>query len=75
MFLGWSFIKIAQMVLVHCTIWPPQLKIAKSLNDISSETDRQILMKLDRIVPWVVLNQNCSNGSGPLHNMAARAKK
>jgi hypothetical protein len=74
MFLGWSFIKFASMVSVHCTRWPPEVKIEKPLNDFSSETDDRIAMKLDRNVTWVVLNQNSPNSSGLLHNMGTRAK-
>ena len=43
-------------------------------NDIFSVTTRRISTKLDWIVPWEVLYQNCSNQSAPLHKMAARAK-
>ena len=42
-------------------------------NDISVTTG-QISTKVDRIVPLVVLYQNCSNRSPPLYKMAARAK-
>ena len=74
MILGWSLTEIAQMVPVRCTTWPPELEIEKPHQDFFSESNYQIFMKLDRNNPYVVLNQNCSNGSGPLHNMAARAK-
>lgn len=64
--------KDAKIVLVCRTRWSPELKI--SLNDIFSSTAGQILMKLKRNDPWVILNRNCLNRSGLLDKMAARAK-
>ena len=73
-FLGKSSTKTAQIVALGCTKWVPELKIKKTSNDISAVTTWQISTKLDRIVPWEVLYQSCSNISAPLHKMAARAK-
>ena len=36
MFLKCPFTKIAKMVLLRWTEWPPELEIEKSLNNISS---------------------------------------
>ena len=74
LFLWRSSNKIAQIVLLRCTKWPPELKIEKNSNNISSLTTRGISTKLDRIVSWEVFYQTCSNCSTPLHKMAIRAK-
>ena len=43
MFLRWLSTKIAQMVPLHWTKWPPELKIEKPLNDFASLTSASIL--------------------------------
>ena len=73
LFLGRSSIKSAQIILLHCTKWLPELKIDKTSNNISVTTG-PISTKLDWIVLWEVLYQNCSNWSSPLHKMAFRVK-
>ena len=73
MFLRWLSTKIAQIVPLHWTRWPPELKIEKPLNDFFSWTRKWILKELYRIVSWVTLYQNCSNDSAMLNKMAARA--
>ena len=63
-----SSIKIAQIVPLCCTKWPPELKLEDLL------TSGQISTKVDRIILLEVLLQNSSNHSGLLHKMATRAK-
>ena len=46
----------------------------KTSNDIFSITPGRISTKLDRIVPWEVLYQNCSKCYVQLNKMATRAK-
>ena len=46
----------------------------KTSNNISSVTPWPISTNLEKIVPWEVLYQNCSNCWAPLHKMAARTK-
>ena len=65
LFLWRSSSKIAQII--------PELKIEKTSNNISVTTGR-ISTKLDRLVPWEVFYQNCSNYSALLHKMATRTK-
>ena len=48
-------------------------KTKKTSNNISVIIG-QISTKLDRIIPWEIPYQNCSNCSFSLHKMAARAK-
>ena len=60
LFLWRSSTKIAQIVPHLCTKWPPELKIEKKSNNISSVTAERISTKLKRVVPWKVLYQNCS---------------
>ena len=74
MFLLCPFTKIAQMVLLHWTRWPSELKIEKSSNDISSYAICQISKCLHRSVPQMALYQNCLNGSAQQNKMATRAK-
>ena len=42
MFLGWASTKIAKIVPLHSTKWPPELKTEKPLNKISSQTNATI---------------------------------
>ena len=85
LFLWRSSSKIVHIVPLRCTKWPPELKIEEknfkqnllpqfASNDISSVTTGRTSTKLDRIIPWEVFYQNCSNRSAPLHKMATRAK-
>ena len=74
MIVGWPSTKIAQIVPLRWTRWPPGLKIEKPLNNISSVTAWLILTKLHRNDRWVALYQNCPNLSALLNKMAARAK-
>ena len=46
----WLPTKIAKIVLLRLTRWPPELKIEKSLNVKSSYTPGPILFKLHRNV-------------------------
>ena len=73
MFLGRSSTKIAQIFVLCCTKWPPELKLENTSNNISVTTG-WVSTKLDRIVLCEVLYQTCSNCSSRLHKMAARAK-
>ena len=57
-FLGWPSTKIAQILPLRWTRWPPELKIEKPLN-FFSWTRRWILKQLYRNVSWVTLYQNC----------------
>ena len=59
-----------------CTKRLQELKIEKKTsNDITAVTTGQISTKLDRIVPWEISYQNCSNLSVPLHKMVPELKK
>ena len=60
--------------MLRCTKWLPELKLEKTSNDISAVTTGQISTKLDKIVSWEVLYQNCSKLSASLHLMAPCAK-
>ena len=61
------------MVLLHSTQGPPELKIRKLFNDISSWTTRPNLKLFRIIVPHDAIYQNCTNGSAPPNEGAARA--
>ena len=75
MIVGWLSTKIAQIVPLRWTRWPPGLKIEKKpLNDVSSINTWPILTKLHRNDRSVTLYQNCPKGSTLLHKMPARAK-
>ena len=57
MFLLWPCTKLAKMVPLHWTRWPPELKIENNLNDISSQADGSISKQFHRNVPLMVLYQ------------------
>ena len=72
--------RFAQTVPFRCTKWLPELKIEKKKkinfrDNIFSVTTRWISTKLDRIVLWEVLYQNCSNQFALLNKMAINAKR
>ena len=74
MFLIRPSTKIGKIVPVHCTKWPPELKIEILLNNFFSWTYGQILISFYRNVPYKALYQHCSNCSGPLPKMAPELK-
>ena len=78
MFLEWPSTKIAKMVLLGWTKWPPGLKIEKKkkkklLEDIS-QANGPISKYFHRNVPLMPLYQNCLNGSAPLNKWPPERK-
>ena len=71
MFLGWPFIKIAKMVLLCWTKWPPELKIEKLLKQHLLQGQ---LADFKIISQKCSLEKHCSNCSTLLNKVAARAK-
>ena len=65
--------KIAQMVPLHWTKWLSELKIDKSLNDISWNTSPNLKQFHIDVSPNA-LYQNCTNHSTLINKMAAKAK-
>ena len=60
---------------VHKTVArATDIKKTTTLNSISSIIPWLISTKLDRIVPWEVHHQNCSDHLAPLQKLMARAK-
>ena len=69
-----STTKIAQIVWLHCTKWQPELKIEKKkFKQHLLRYHLAFFNQIDRIVPWEILYQYCSNCSTLLHKVAARA--
>ena len=68
---GWTVvIALSGVRRLWCVLGHPQF----ASNDISAVNTGLVSTKVDRIVPWEVPYENCSNCSTPLYKMAVRAK-